>query len=198
MKILILETGSQKSFIIFAEDGRLRLTKDLESGPALSRNLAQELDALLLELSWERVDAIYVGQGPGSYTGIRSSAALAKGLAFAWDIPVFGFTSLKAFIPPNTGSFAVLLDARMGGVYALLGERKEEALYEEAPKLYPLDQLPHLLSSIKHIVSPSPKEIQKRGGWQNIKEILPQKEALIESLATSRQRLQLTYLSSPS
>lgn len=42
------------------------------------------------------LDGIAVGIGPGSYTGIRIAVTAAKTLAWAWDIPVAGVSSLQA------------------------------------------------------------------------------------------------------
>ena len=43
-----------------------------------------------------QLDGIAVGVGPGSYTGIRIAVTAAKTLAWAWDIPVAGVSSLQA------------------------------------------------------------------------------------------------------
>lgn len=42
------------------------------------------------------IDQIVVGSGPGSFTGVRVSAAVAKGLASALDRPLFAVSSLLA------------------------------------------------------------------------------------------------------
>ncbi|CAM3640384.1 tRNA (adenosine(37)-N6)-threonylcarbamoyltransferase complex dimerization subunit type 1 TsaB [Cohnella lubricantis] len=47
-------------------------------------------------LTRAKVDVIAVGQGPGSYTGVRIAVSAAKTLAWAWNKPLVGVSSLEA------------------------------------------------------------------------------------------------------
>ncbi|RED85079.1 MULTISPECIES: tRNA (adenosine(37)-N6)-threonylcarbamoyltransferase complex dimerization subunit type 1 TsaB [Cohnella] len=42
------------------------------------------------------IDAIVVGQGPGSYTGVRIAVTAAKTLAWTWRKPLLGVSTLEA------------------------------------------------------------------------------------------------------
>ncbi|NBD24434.1 tRNA (adenosine(37)-N6)-threonylcarbamoyltransferase complex dimerization subunit type 1 TsaB [Paenibacillus glycinis] len=44
----------------------------------------------------EELDGIAIGRGPGSYTGMRIAVSLGKTLAWVWDKPLVGISSLEA------------------------------------------------------------------------------------------------------
>jgi len=56
---------------------------------------------------------IICATGPGSYTGIRVGAVVAKTLSFIHKIPLVGVCTLEGFSEP------ALIDAKMGGAYIL-------------------------------------------------------------------------------
>lgn len=75
------------------------------------------------------LSAIVVGTGPGPFTGLRAGIAMARTLAFTWNVPLFGLMSLEAlaqeFVQNSTagggsgraGEFVVATDARRKEVY---------------------------------------------------------------------------------
>jgi tRNA threonylcarbamoyladenosine biosynthesis protein TsaB len=69
--------------------------------------------------------AVAVSAGPGSFTGLRSGVASAKGLAFARGIPLYGVSTLEALAanaPAGSGTVCAVLGARRGEVYRALFE----------------------------------------------------------------------------
>jgi tRNA threonylcarbamoyladenosine biosynthesis protein TsaB len=73
----------------------------------------------------DTLDGIVVGRGPGSYTGMRIGVTVAKTLAWAWNKPIVGVSSLEALaygsMPAGADSdehwYVPLMDARRGQVY---------------------------------------------------------------------------------
>ncbi len=68
------------------------------------------------------VDAVLVGRGPGSFTGVRIGIATAKGLACGAGLPLFGVSALDAMAwsahaAGARGTLAVMGDAMRGEVY---------------------------------------------------------------------------------
>jgi tRNA threonylcarbamoyladenosine biosynthesis protein TsaB len=67
------------------------------------------------------LDALVVGTGPGSFTGIRIGLATARGLALSLGLPVAGVSTLDA-LAAGAPSAVPVIDARRREVFALLDE----------------------------------------------------------------------------
>ena len=98
------------------------LHRTLSDSREHASDLAAELAGLLDELGVapRAVELVVVGLGPGSYTGLRVTAATALGLALGTGaaligVPSFEALALGALAPGETGDIAV--DARGGHVY---------------------------------------------------------------------------------
>ena len=101
----------------------------LPGGARASAGLLPAIHALLAEagLRLAELDAIAFGQGPGAFTGLRTSCAVAQGLGFGLDRPLLALDSLllvaedaRLQAAPEAASFevGVAMDARMDEVYA--------------------------------------------------------------------------------
>jgi len=111
----------------------------------------------------EALTSIIVGIGPGSYTGIRVGATIAKCLAFALDIPVIGVSTLEAFVPNQEGPYAVVIDAKIGGVYMQKGVlSRGKTHFMSQPQAYSLDEAVRLLHDVSYIVTPYAEKIASK------------------------------------
>ena len=72
-------------------------------------------------LTADDLEALVVGRGPGSYTGLRMGLITARTLAFSLGIPVAGISTLDALAEGSGGAVPVI-DARRGEVFALVGD----------------------------------------------------------------------------
>lgn len=69
------------------------------------------------------IQCLAYGVGPGSFVGVRLSAAVMQAMSLSLNVPVVGFSSMQAAAIyyavkyQKGGKIAVILDARMGDVY---------------------------------------------------------------------------------
>jgi len=76
-----------------------------------------------LGLAWSDLSALVYNQGPGSFTGLRTSCAVLQGFSLVHGLPCLGFSSLLVLAQqalakaPHAERFLCVLDARMGEIY---------------------------------------------------------------------------------
>lgn len=69
------------------------------------------------DLQPRELNAVVVGQGPGSYTGIRIGIAAAMGIAQGLGIPLIGVDTLAAIAARQKGEVTAVLTAPKNQVY---------------------------------------------------------------------------------
>ncbi len=92
----------------------------------------------------EELTALVVGSGPGSFTGVRVAASLAKGWAKARGTPLFAYSSLAAVAAGagGVGPVCPMFDAKRGEVYAACYEMRVDGLDERlAPGAWRVEAL---------------------------------------------------------
>lgn len=106
-----------------------------KGGPLHTVALLEEVErAVALAGGWEEVEAIAVGRGPGTYTGLRVGIATARALGFSRDLPVRGVPSLDALgralaERPGSAPRLAVLDARRKEVFSALYTASGERLW---------------------------------------------------------------------
>jgi tRNA threonylcarbamoyladenosine biosynthesis protein TsaB len=118
MLVLAFDTATEVATSALVEDGEV-----LGERMSKTATLLEDLDALLRQASARTtdVDALAVGIGPGSFTGVRVGLATARGLALALSVPAAGVSTLAALAAGAPGALPVV-DARRGEVFVLQGE----------------------------------------------------------------------------
>ena len=96
--ILSIETGTDVCSVALANDGELMALRESDEGRDHAKKVALFVDELLRETGVQPadLDAIAVGKGPGSYTGLRIGVSFAKGMCYALNIPLIAVGSLDA------------------------------------------------------------------------------------------------------
>lgn len=155
--ILALEASTLRASAALVDaSGRVLGRWDQQPGARGTAALAAAAAALLDQHGVTPADlcGVAVGTGPGSYTGLRASIALARGLALGAGLPVAGVPSVAAAAlaacaeHPDAERLLVLVDARRGEFYRAdyapdgagsLRELEPPRLVAEADAETPLD-----------------------------------------------------------
>jgi tRNA threonylcarbamoyladenosine biosynthesis protein TsaB len=124
LRILALDAATEACSVSLWCDGA-QAGRSSESGKSGAAQILAMVEEILAEaqLSLSSLNAIACSIGPGAFTGVRISVAVAQGLAFGADLAVIPVTTLEAIayyaLAPGGPVSRVLacLDARMGEVY---------------------------------------------------------------------------------
>ena len=86
------------------------------------------------------VQRVICGAGPGSFTSLRIAGAIAKGIAFGNDVPLFGVSSLALVVAGcrpslKAGRYLALLDAMRAERYASLFDVTADGVVREHESL---------------------------------------------------------------
>lgn len=140
MRIVGIDTATSTASVALIDKGRLISEKTYPGrdciGDGKGRNGKGNHAETLLSLiellfegtgtSLQDISGLALSIGPGSFTGLRIGLSTVKGLAYGWQIPVVGVSTLWAHaarVPDYEGLICALLDARKDEFYAALFQR---------------------------------------------------------------------------
>lgn len=156
MRILYLDTSSSFLYCGLVEDNKLifeekkLLSKDMSKYSLIT--IKEKFDEF--NISTDFVDKIILVNGPGSFTGIRIGATIAKTYAWAKQIPITTITSLEAMAlscTENSNLIVPIIDARRGFVFGQIFDSDFNAVIE--PKYISLEFLKTEVSKIDSSVA---------------------------------------------
>jgi len=131
MKILYLETSSKNCSVAISDNEKLLcLTEEVSENYKQSESLHTFVEWALegAEISLKDIEAVSLGRGPGSYTGLRIGASSAKGFCYGLKVPLIAVNSMESMIEPfldgNYELIIPLIDARRMEVYTAVYDGK--------------------------------------------------------------------------
>lgn len=136
--LLAIETATLASGVALATADKLVAEIIVQTKKTHSERLMPHIEQLLElgQVAKEDITAIAVSIGPGSFTGLRIGLATAKALAYVWNVPVIGVSTLAALAyacPAPNSLICPLLDAQKGNVYQAVYRWEKGILQEVIP-----------------------------------------------------------------
>lgn len=129
--ILCLETSTKVCSVALGVDGNCVASKEVHKDRFThSENLNLFVEDVLTEagLNFEKIDAIAVSEGPGSYTGLRIGVSTAKGYCYSHGAKLIAVSTLKAMangVSNKECDFIIpMLDARRMEVFSAVFSRE--------------------------------------------------------------------------
>ena len=132
MVILAFDTATDVATSALVDGGEV-----LGERSSRAVTLLEDVDALLRQAGMHTgdIEALAVGVGPGSFTGVRIGLSTARGLALALGIPVAGLSTLDAIVAGAPGAVPVI-DARRREVFVPVRVLAPAALEVEPGSTY--------------------------------------------------------------
>ena len=143
-RILLVETSTAQLSAALAEDGIVTASRTCDE-PRMQASLTAPFVKEILDekgLSVKDLDAVCVGKGPGSYTGLRVGVSTAKGLCFGAGLPLLSAGTLDVLVqeahrlgvvPEGCKYIVPMVDARRMEVYAAVFTPEGRQLTETKP-----------------------------------------------------------------
>ena len=135
--ILNIETSTDVCSVSVSQDGACIFSQEDHEGPNHAVKLGTFVDEALSFADSHAIplDAVAVSCGPGSYTGLRIGASMAKGICFGQDLKLIAVPTLELMAVPvllreeveEGALLCPMIDARRMEVYSALYDR---ALHE--------------------------------------------------------------------
>ncbi|ABO51391.1 peptidase M22, glycoprotease [Desulforamulus reducens MI-1] len=122
MYILGIEAATPVAGVAMVENGRILAERLVNNRRTHSVNLLPMIKDIIEEagITTKQVNAVAVSSGPGSFTGLRIGMTTAKTLAWIWQIPIIGVSTLEALALPLMAREQIvcpILNARKNEVY---------------------------------------------------------------------------------
>ena len=160
--ILNIETSGKICSVAISKDGAIEYQLEDHEGMRHAEVLAPFVEKCMEELKRkeDKLDAVAVSIGPGSYTGLRIGLSLAKGVAFSRDIPLIGVSTLqilavkamfRSFDFTGEELLVPMIDARRMEVFTGVYDFALNEVETPGPKILDEDSWKELLETKKMI-----------------------------------------------
>lgn len=149
----------------------------------MAENLLPQIDALLKKanVTIKDIQALAVGVGPGSFTGIRIAIATAKGLASVLPVKIYPFTSFDAlaYTIPEGKPYVVVVKA-FSNLYYISQSKQQNILCDT-------------LEVVTQVANQSGDQcivVADESSYEQVKTVLPQAQKVeMQLLQVAKQKI---------
>jgi tRNA threonylcarbamoyladenosine biosynthesis protein TsaB len=152
--ILSIETSTPTSSIAIHDAGKLISSQHIHVDKSHAEYLTLSVKNLLdtSGLSIQKVDAVAVSKGPGSYTGLRIGTSTAKGICYALGAKLIAVNTLEAMAygmakyQQKSVLLCPMIDARRMEVYCLIATTDGQIIEKTQAKIIDTDEFSELIT----------------------------------------------------
>lgn len=159
--ILNLESSTDVCSVALSVNGEVADVMENSEGMNHARLMSVYVQEMMQRnhLDFDRISAVAVSKGPGSYTGLRIGVSLAKGICYARHIPLIAVSPLQAMSAHVIGNrnqwnlpdsdhliFCPMIDARRMEVYTALFDDQNNEIEGVQSKIVTSDSFLDLLN----------------------------------------------------
>lgn len=156
--ILHIETSTEACSVAVSQDGATIFHVEDLDGPSHATKLGTFVDEAMSFTDNHAIpfDAVSVSCGPGSYTGLRIGASMAKGICYGRDLKLIAIPTLKIMcVPlllgpdelPEDALLCPMIDARRMEVYAAVYDRALRAVVDTSAVIIDADSFKEQLDN---------------------------------------------------
>jgi tRNA threonylcarbamoyladenosine biosynthesis protein TsaB len=123
MKLLALDSSASACSVAIMQDDEIAMQHQV-APMQQAQLILPMIDEIMQQsnVSFDQLDALAFGCGPGSFTGVRIAASVIQGLAYATELPIIKISSLAAtaqaaFTDLGWKKLLVAMDARISEIY---------------------------------------------------------------------------------
>ncbi len=162
--IINIDTSTKVCSVALAKEGDILFFRENETSAQHASLLGVYVEEAM-EFAREhnlKPDAVSVGSGPGSYTGLRIGISEAKGLCYGLDIPLIAISTLRILLDsaickrpdifgaePVADFYCPMIDARRMEVYTTIYDNRLQLLQDTSAKIIDENSFSEYLSKGK-------------------------------------------------
>ena len=156
MYSLIVDSSTKILYISLVKDNDVIIERYVEGKNDHAKNIVSTINEALVSnnISVNDLNKIVVGNGPGSYTGVRMAVTVAKMMSTFKNIDLYTVSTLKLMASGYSGLVVASIDARRGNAFAAVFdlENNQELLVEGMYSYETLNQYEKLSKEEKDII----------------------------------------------